>query len=205
LTNEAGQALVTTGGPLLAAGGPSAVEGHYPLDIPAQLTRGNLELRVTFGDVSHSVGTVPVRHLEQPSVRFPAAVNFGDLIRFGGSDISETTVTPGQPVEMTLVWQAGQPIFRSYTIFVHIVDEAGQIWAQADRVPGDGRWPTETWAKEEWIVDTFQLSFGPDIPAGTYRMLVGIYDSETIERLPILGQSKDQTVVEITPIVVQND
>ena len=105
-------------------------------------------------------------------------------------------------MEITLLWQANQAITRSYTTFVHVVDQTGQIWGQADRIPGDGAWPTESWDKGEWLIDTFQLSLNSNTPPGAYTLLVGVYDSQTLERLPVISQGDGQTVVEITRLTV---
>ncbi len=192
-------------GPVLASAGPSPVEGHYQLDIPADMPRGDYQLWVSLAEVSHQVGVVPVRRLEQPPVSRPAAVNFGDLVTFAGADLSNTTIAPGQPLDLTLLWQARQPIPRSFTTFVHVVDEAGQIWGQVDRLPGDGQWLTQTWDKGEWISDRFQLSLKPDTPAGRYTLLVGLYDSQTLERLPVVGLEQGQTVFELTSLKVLSE
>ena len=206
LVEENGQVWVTTGGPVLAPDGPSKVEGRYIMNLPANTPRGDYELRVSVQEVSHRVGPIPVRRLEPPPVQYPAAINFGNLMIFGGADISHFgTVTPDQPLKIKLVWQANQPMSRSYTTFVHVVDDDGQIWGQADRIPGDGAWPTNTWDKGEWLIDTFQLTLNPDTPPGDYILLVGVYDSQTLERLPVIAQDDDQTVVEITQITVSVD
>lgn len=206
LIDETGQLWAKNSGPVLSPAGPSKVEGHYRLAIPVDAPRGNYHLRVSVQAVSHEVGSIPVRQLEPPAVQVPAAVNFGNQIIFSGADISHfNTVTPDQPLKIKLVWQANQPMSRSYTTFVHVVDAGGQIWGQADRIPGDGAWPTNSWDKGEWIIDPFQLTLNPDTPPGNYILLVGVYDSETLERLPVIAQDDDQTVVEITQITVSVD
>ncbi len=202
LMDQAGQVWVKTTGPVLAPEGPSPVEGHYVLDIPVDMPRGDYELWVSVADVSHRVGEIPIRHLEKPAVQMPISANFGNLITLEGANISPPTLLPGKPVDIDLLWQARQPVSESLTTFVHVVDDSGQIWGQADRLPGDGRWPTNTWDKKEWIRDRFQLSLKPDTPAGSYRLLVGIYNSQTLERLPVIAQEGAETVVELTSIEV---
>ncbi len=205
LVDETGLTWVQGSGSVLAADGPSTVEGHYGLVIPPELARGNYNLRVSVGDISRVVGTIPVRHLEMPPIQYPAQVNFGDRITFVGANVSPASVPAKQPIELELVWQARQPVPFSYTTFVHLVDEAGQIWGQVDRLPGDGRWPTTEWEKGEWIIDRFELHPDPNTPPGDYRLLVGIYDSQTLERLPIIGLAEGQTVVAAAPITILSE
>jgi hypothetical protein len=187
---------------VLSPAGPSPVEGHYRLALPVDLPRGDYDLWVSVGAIRHRAGTVPVRHLEKPAAQIPASTIFGDLILFGGANLGQAIARPGEPVEVTLFWQARQPIGQSFTTFVHVVDESGQIWGQVDRLPGDGRWPTNSWDQGEWIVDQFQLALKPDTPAGDYTVLVGLYDSQSLARLPVVGQDEGQTVVELTTLTV---
>ena len=210
LLDAAGQPRVETGGPLLAPEGPSPVEGHYLLEIPEPMQRGDYPLLVSIvnqvgAESTYQIGSIPVRYLDKPPAQFPVSLNFGDWVIFGGANVSYTPAKNGETtgvVDLTFLWQARQAIPRSYTTFAHVVDEAGHIWGQADRIPGDGAWPAQVWETREWIVDTFQISLNPDTPAGTYTLLAGLYDSETFERLPIIEGENQQTVVEITSIIV---
>ena len=209
LQDDAGRILAESNGPVLDPAGPSPVEGHFRLDLPPGAPRGDYELWVTLGDASHRAGTLPVRQLVKPPAQFAASANFGDLITFGGADIGVDALLAPSPegdaglrVDIKLLWQARRAIPQSYTTFVHAVDKTGQIWGQVDRLPGDGQRPTQTWDKGEWVVDAFPLTFRPDTPPGTYTLLVGVYDSQTLARLPLTGAGEGQTVVEITSIGV---
>ena len=205
LFDAAGQLWAEGSGPLLAPDGPSLVEGHYRLDLPGDTPRDDYQLWVSLDNLSHQAGPIAVRQFDQPSVQIPASINFGDLIVFGGAD-----VTPLQGegrrrvIEIKLLWQARQPVPQSYTTFVHAVDEAGNIWGQVDHIPSPGRneLPTNRWEPAEWIVDSFQLSLKPDAPVGKYTLLAGWYNAQTLERLPIIGEGETQTAVEITSITI---
>jgi hypothetical protein len=53
------------------------------------------------------------------------------------------------------------------------------------------------WAPDEIIVDRFALSLPNDIPPGDYKLLIGWYDSGTLERLTAndeLGRAQDNAV-----------
>ncbi len=210
LIDTTGQLWTQASGSLLDANGPSPVEGHYALAIPAHMPRNDYELWVSVqaagqaAEIVHQAGMIPVRYLDKPPVQFPASVNFGDLITFGGADVSHQTVLPGQPIEIKFLWQVRQPVPESYTTFAHVVDQAGNIWGQADRIPhiADQVLPTPAWEKREWIGDTFQLSLNPDIPPGHYTLIAGLYNARSLERLPVIDQGQHQTAVEITSLTV---
>lgn len=210
LTDAAGQVWSHGGGALLDPQGPSPVEGHVRLDLPPETPRDDYELWVFLPPAEYEFGTgtrlkaglIPVRQLEKPDLPLAASINFGNLITFGGADVQATTPSPGNTVDITFWWQARQPMARSYTTFTHIIDEAGQIWAQADRIPtpGEDPLPTDMWDKGEWIGDTFQLILKPNTPPGQYTLLAGVYDTQTLERLPVISEQAGQTVVHITTL-----
>lgn len=210
LIDAAGQVRSQAEGTLLDPQGPSPVEGHVRLDLLPETPRADYELWVFLPPAEYEfgtgarlkVGSIPVRQLEKPNVSLAASINFGNLITFGGADVQATTLSPGDTIEVTFWWQARQPMARSYTTFAHVVDEAGQIWAQADRIPtvDENPLPTDMWDKGEWIGDTFQLTLKPDTPPGQYSLLAGVYDSQTFERLPAISEQAGQTVVHITSL-----
>ena len=87
---------------------------------------------------------------------------------------------------MTLFWSPRGRPSRDYTVFVHLLDSQEQIRGQADSPPRAGRYPTSIWDAGEVIADLHTLSLGPDLPAGEYRLAIGLYDPETGERVGIV-------------------
>lgn len=177
--------------PVLDANGPSAVEGHYILVLPADIPRGDYQLWVAVGSDNKwlSIGAVPVyRFAPSEAVSHPLDADFGDLIALRGFDTSQHTPSAGETMTLTLYWQALQSPPHSYTTFVHVLDAAGNLVAQSDVVPGGGQWPTDTWKAGEWVTDEVLLSLPSTLPVGEYRLLVGWYVWETGERLPLRGE-----------------
>lgn len=205
--DAAGQVWSEGRGPLLAPEGPSAVEGHYTLALPPDMPRGDYELWVAVGNGEDwtRFGLLPVHRLSPPAAMAGSLeANFNDLITLGGFDLSDSSPEPGETLALALHWQARQRMARSYTTFVHLVDPAGKLVAQADLIPGGGAWPTDTWERGEWISDVVSLSLPPELPAGTYRLLVGWYYWETGERLPVLnGDNGEEGAVALTSVAVQ--
>lgn len=90
-------------------------------------------------------------------------------------------------LNVTLYWRALAPFPQDYTVFVHLIDPAGQRIAQADAAPW---WqvpiPTTTWRPGETLPDRHTLQLPADLPPGAYQLQVGMYDWQTLERLPLL-------------------
>ena len=72
---------------------------------------------------------------------------------------------------VTLVWQALGEIETSYRVFVHLVDDRGEIVAQADGEPAQWARPTTGWAPQEFIVDEHILALPASLPPRSDRSL----------------------------------
>jgi hypothetical protein len=77
------------------------------------------------------------------------------------------------------------PVDRGYTLFVHVLDQAGHIIAQQDVQPFGGRYPTNVWAVGEPITLDFALTIPADAAPGPYTWRVGAYSFLSLERLPV--------------------
>ncbi|MCB0177814.1 MAG: hypothetical protein KDI62_06275, partial [Anaerolineae bacterium] len=76
-------------------------------------------------------------------------------------------------------------IETNYTVFVQLLNDAGQVVAQVDQQPLAGAAPTTTWLPGEVLTDTYTLPLSSDLPAGSYRLIAGFYNAATGERLPV--------------------
>ncbi len=140
--------------------------------------------------------TVPLAHLtlrgeahtfDLPPVAVPLHVVADDLVSLRGCDAPSGTVHVGEPLTVTLVWQAGaHPAARDLTVFTHLVGEDGAIVAQHDGIPQAGRRPFSGWLPGEVIVDRHVLTWQRSY-SGTAVLRVGLYDPSTGERIPWQG------------------
>lgn len=92
------------------------------------------------------------------------------------------SISPGSAVDVTLVWQALQPIPDHYTVFVHLLDENGALVAQHDGIPVLGTRPTATWEANERLLDWHPIAMPAEMTAGDGRIVVGLYQTETLRR-----------------------
>jgi hypothetical protein len=70
-------------------------------------------------------------------------------------------------------------------VFVHLLDADGRLVAQHDGPPMEGRYPATAWLPGDVVPDVHRIALGPDTPAGTYQLQVGMYGWPSLERLPI--------------------
>ncbi len=98
----------------------------------------------------------------------------------------EGAIRPGNRVEVTLVWRAGGPTRVSYTGFVQLLDPNNRVLAQEDHIPQHGAAPTTSWLPGEYVVDQYTLTLPESLPPGPYRLIAGLYDVRTMQRVPVI-------------------
>ena len=89
---------------------------------------------------------------------------------------------PSEAPELTLFWEKSAPFGEVYTVFVHLLDAAGNIVQQADHWPGG--LPTDILDGGQIVTDRFAIPLLDDLPPGEYRLRVGLYAAESGLRLP---------------------
>jgi 4-amino-4-deoxy-L-arabinose transferase-like glycosyltransferase len=94
-----------------------------------------------------------------------------------------------QTVALTLALRALVPLDRAYTLFAHVYGdptpyEGGVLWAQAD-MPLCLSSPPQTWRNDERIIQTATLTLPADLPTGGYDVAIGIYETQSLLRLPL--------------------
>lgn len=142
-------------------------------------------------DVSIALSNITVnrcRHTRLPPAAQPLEADFGGQVKLLGCGISpedRRIVAPRGRLHVTLYWQSLAEMDKDYTVFVHLVDQAGRIYSQHDGQPAAGLYPTSKWKEGEVIEDVHLIEVPADIPAGRYSLKVGMYLLSTMERLQI--------------------
>jgi hypothetical protein len=155
--------------------------GRAPYSVIAGLYTMNPELQ-------HLGSPHPIGHLAlaraadvvPPDVKNRVNFGFGDPLVLLGYTIAEDATT----VTIRMYWQATQPPAVDYSVFVHLLDAAGQIVAQQDQQPTGGRLPTSTWPRGYVLADEVVMRLPAGLAPGTYRLIAGLYDPLTSVRLP---------------------
>jgi hypothetical protein len=160
----------------------------------ARLTLGRTELRAYRPLAAAEAAMQPVDAQVGDQVRLVAAHVTAD-----GRPLPATgaTVPAGATLEVTLLWEALGPIPRSLTVFVHLRDAAGALIAQHDGIPLDGTRPTTLWQSGERLLDRHTLTVPPGA-TGAATLVVGLYDSETVEPQPFDSGATDVILREMT-------
>ena len=157
--------------------------GKYALEVGVYQPANGARLPVWIDNVQRADDRVLISPLKVASGFAPALHAQPLDIRFG-QDIRLTGFTLNG-ARLTLLWQDIHPVDRDYTVFVHVLDSENKIVAQNDHQPQDGTYPTSIWDAGEQIQDIVNLQ----LPlAGKYKIEVGLYDVETMQRLNVIGE-----------------
>ncbi len=137
-----------------------------------------------------------------PDPAQPVEATFGDVVQLTGYTVEPDRPAPGQPLRLTLYWQAVAPMDHTYTVFVHLRQPAGGNVAQADHRPLGDLYPTTLWPVGETIRESSDLFLPPDLPPGRYELWVGLYLLETGARLPVQNDTSGENAVRLGLIEV---
>jgi len=128
------------------------------------------------------------RRYTPPEMAHATQASFAGKAELAGYTLRNARVHPGDTLEVILYWKATVRWESSYKVFVQLLFAEGQVVAQQDTVPGEGRFPTDNWLPGEYITDGHHLVVGEDTRAGHYHLIVGFYDPATMARLPVTGE-----------------
>ncbi|UCC50470.1 MAG: hypothetical protein JSV68_15325, partial [Anaerolineaceae bacterium] len=191
------------------------VQEKYRLPVPEHMEAGQVSLMVRplFADGQPPVepavtlGHVQIAAINRlftlpDDIEAPLFAHFEPGITLHGANPGEIGISPGESLDLTLYWQAETRTEEPVTAFVHLLDDQGNIVAQADRWPGG--LPSNIWAGGQVIVDEYEVELPPMVAPGTYQIAVGLYTAADGLRLPasdLRGQPYADDSV-ILPLIV---
>jgi hypothetical protein len=185
--------------------GPGAPPGIYRLDVGLYtVVAGQARHLPLMADgkplAANMVTIAPIKvggppsgiTVSNPAPQYPRADNLGDQVTLIGYDLTRQA----DRIVLALYWRCEARLPVDYTTFVHVRlaghqagREMGQLVAQMDRPPANGAYPTSVWDVGEVVRDVVQVPISPQLPAGEYEIVVGLYDGTSGSRLPARGSA----------------
>ena len=130
----------------------------------------------------------------------PVDYQLGPDIRLKGYAISDSQIAPGDILQVALQWKTEAPLGEDYTVFLQVLDQNNHLVGQRDAKP---LVPTTEWPIDESIIDTHGIFIEPGTPPGDHRLIIGLYNSQTGQRLPVnLGQEPDKDFIELDQLEI---
>jgi hypothetical protein len=130
-----------------------------------------------------SVRSVHFTALE-PTTTEPVNVTFGNAIKL--TDVQfRTVVSPGQPVPVRFQFETLESPSSNYNLFLQLLNNDGTAIAQHDGPPVGGYAPTTTWGHGQTVISRHAIWPPITTPAGDYRLIAGLVDPQSGQRLPV--------------------
>ncbi|MBM3135062.1 MAG: hypothetical protein FJZ89_07245 [Chloroflexi bacterium] len=171
-----------------------------PLPAPAAIGQYTLTLRLDDPLLGRLEASGPVHVADQtepPPQPIPA--------RLVAWRTDKATYQAGETVQVSLRWRALGKIDAYYSLFVRLVDSAGQAVVQRDGQPQGGQAPTLLWVPGQEIDDTWALPLPATTPPGRYTLEVGFYNASDLAPRPTLDATGQPVwpltlgTIEVTP------
>jgi len=133
----------------------------------------------------------------------PLSVNFRDELEliglsYGGASVYETSTSSevekkvlpsGKSGWVVLRWRGLRAMAKDYKVGVYLIDGKERLIGQMDKLLlSNYLQPTSQWEPGQTEIDYYTLPSLPATPPGEYHIEVAVYDPESLERLPILGE-----------------
>ena len=109
-------------------------------------------------------------------------LRFGEGIRWMGYRVAadQQRAQPGDPLVVTLFWQAAKPITQNLSLGLRVFSQDGTELALRDTYPGGGMLPTSQWRAGEIIADRYAIPMLPTYTQASNLWLdVSAWDFET--------------------------
>jgi uncharacterized membrane protein len=140
----------------------------------------------------------PARLNALPAGARPVGAALAEEIRLEGVQLSATHCRSPCQLEVTLYWRADRRREANPSVFLHLAGPDGRPVAQSDGAPGEGRRPVSSWLAGEVVADRHRID--ANVPPGEYRLLTGLYDPRTGQRLAgPAGDSIELGLVRVAP------
>jgi hypothetical protein len=162
----------------------------------------------------------------EPPVQHPVAVDFADNMQLTGYELTkgqwlrdrqqkeravaqvkaeEPVFEPGETIYLALYWRTRGAVEGDYTAFTHLLAQDGTLYGGWDRKLGGEFYPSSQWPAGDTQREEYPLVVSPKAPPGRYQIEVGLYLSETMERLPVLDENGQPVETRVLLCEVQVD
>ena len=120
----------------------------------------------------------------EPTTTEPVKATFGSEIQLTDVQI-RPVIAPGQPLPVRFQFEALTTPSADYNLFLQLLNADGTSVAQHDSPPVGGYAPTTAWKKGQSVISRHAVWPPAATPTGDYRLIAGLVDPRTGQRLPV--------------------
>jgi 4-amino-4-deoxy-L-arabinose transferase-like glycosyltransferase len=163
------------------------VDRHAGKPLPATAGETVIPLATLPGHLADKPRTLNLERLPNPIANLPSAIaarSDRPQLALRGYQIHDSTLQPGDTLQLTLHWQVLEQPQQNYKYQFLLTNEQAEpsIMYSWDPIEPVGReWPTSQWPTNYWVQDKIDLAIDPDIPAGRFNLWVVPVTSDTAQ------------------------
>ncbi|NKQ36783.1 MAG: hypothetical protein HF973_14365, partial [Chloroflexi bacterium] len=185
--------------------------GNYPANLwpPGQIVADRVTIRVAdtavtpvlarlfarlnnSGAAAQEIATIKIIPQKWPETGDETLAMLGDGIELTAVSLDKTTAQPGETITIKATWRVTAPPGQSLTTLIHLAEAEQPPLATGDSPPLNGDYPTTVWAAGEIIKDNYMLTIPADLADGRYPIWIGMYNPDTLTRLPLTSSGQRQ-------------
>ena len=150
------------------------------------------------------VGTVTVLPSSWPAPAETVLAEIGGAVQVTAVRVMPTQAQPDDTITVDVTWQVITPPQADWTTLLHLAPPNEPPLATGDSPPLAGSYPTRVWAAGQQFSDQYELTLPRDLAEGSYPLWLGMYRSDTIERLPLTmaGEPQPSNILQIGVVEV---
>jgi len=133
-------------------------------------------------------------------VEHPLNQSYADGLTLIGYDLVPTEMPADGTLRVNLYWTARERPARQYQTVVQLIGPDGFLWSPSDSFRPRGYHrppPTDAWEPGRYALDSHEVEPLTGAPPGTYRVVVVVFDRETLEPLSILNEAGQPAAPEL--------
>ncbi len=142
----------------------------------------------------------PPTHFELAPNMQPLHAQFGQAVRTVEASIPEQAFTPGDGVPVVIRWErvpdgiADRPLKARVALY----DENDGRLAQVDkRILNDRHLQATEWGTQDQPLNVYMVDLPEDMQPGSYVLRLLVYDSDSLEPLPLIDNTGNPTGLEL--------
>lgn len=151
-----------------------------------------VDVSLNDGTGSVQAGDVKVVPAQWPEAAGPDLATLGEVTAVTRVEVAPQQARSGETLAVTVQWRALAATGVDHTTLLHLGEPDQPPLAVGDRPPLNGDYPTRAWAPGEVIDDWYTLAIPDGLAPGRYPVWLGMYDSETLTRLPLSAAGEPQ-------------
>ncbi|MCO6452509.1 MAG: glycosyltransferase family 39 protein [Caldilineales bacterium] len=135
-----------------------------------------------------TIPSPPLPVTDFSAAQYPAD-EMGDGLRFRGHSLEAESYLTGDDALVEIFWEAENPIPADLFVFVQLLDDSGEVVAGVEGLPV-AWYATSQWAPGTILRSLQHLRIPAKLAGGEYRLIAGLFDPQTNERVQWDGQDR---------------